>query len=381
MSISNDNRIAGPFTGTGAIVPYAFTFKVFATSDVVATVTDLAGAESDWVETTNYAVVLNPDQEVSPGGTLTPVAGLTTGYKLTLTSAVANLQPVVLTNAGAFLPTVINTALDRATILIQQLAAKLAYSITFPYSDGAVNGRLPTKALRANTTLGFDSNGDMIVGAASTTSIAAAMIPVVQASTLANGLTAFGFSAYIQTLIGAANAAAARTTLGAGVGDMTKAAYDAANINQQVVGTTASQTLTNKTLSTGCIAATQSANDNSTKVATTAYADAAAAAVTSPIKAWVNFNGTGTVAIRASFNVSSITDNGVGDYTVNFTSSLSDANYVVLGTVGDHPSSNSPRVLMVGNAAAPTTSACRVVTTVAGSGAEDQSRVCVSFLR
>jgi hypothetical protein len=44
-------------------------------------------------------------------------------------------------------------------------------------------------------------------------------------------------------------------------------------------------------------------------------------------KAWVNFNGTGTVAIRASFNVSSITDNGVGDYTVNFTTALVDANY------------------------------------------------------
>jgi hypothetical protein len=44
-------------------------------------------------------------------------------------------------------------------------------------------------------------------------------------------------------------------------------------------------------------------------------------------KAWVNFNGTGTVAIRASYNVSSITDNGTGDYTVNFTTALADANY------------------------------------------------------
>lgn len=44
-------------------------------------------------------------------------------------------------------------------------------------------------------------------------------------------------------------------------------------------------------------------------------------------RAWVNFNGTGTVAIRASFNVSSITDNGTGDYTVNFTNAMPDANY------------------------------------------------------
>ena len=44
-------------------------------------------------------------------------------------------------------------------------------------------------------------------------------------------------------------------------------------------------------------------------------------------RAWVNFNGTGTVAIRASGNVTSITDNGTGDYTVNFTTAMSDANY------------------------------------------------------
>ena len=44
-------------------------------------------------------------------------------------------------------------------------------------------------------------------------------------------------------------------------------------------------------------------------------------------RAWVNFNGTGTVAIRDSFNVSSITDNGTGNYTVTFTNAMSDANY------------------------------------------------------
>ena len=43
--------------------------------------------------------------------------------------------------------------------------------------------------------------------------------------------------------------------------------------------------------------------------------------------AWVNFNGTGTVAIRASGNVSSITDNGTGDYTVNFTTAMVDTSY------------------------------------------------------
>jgi hypothetical protein len=48
-------------------------------------------------------------------------------------------------------------------------------------------------------------------------------------------------------------------------------------------------------------------------------------------KAWVNFNGQGTVAIRANFNVSSITDNGTGDYTVNFTTAMADTNFCVTG--------------------------------------------------
>jgi hypothetical protein len=51
--------------------------------------------------------------------------------------------------------------------------------------------------------------------------------------------------------------------------------------------------------------------------------------VTNSLRAWVNFNGTGTPAIRASGNVSSITDNGTGDYTVNFTTAMPDANYAI----------------------------------------------------
>jgi hypothetical protein len=49
-------------------------------------------------------------------------------------------------------------------------------------------------------------------------------------------------------------------------------------------------------------------------------------------KAWVNFNGVGTVAIRASYNVSSITDNGTGDYIVNFTNAMIDTNFATFVT-------------------------------------------------
>jgi hypothetical protein len=72
-------------------------------------------------------------------------------------------------------------------------------------------------------------------------------------------------------------------------------------------------------------------------------------------RAWVNFNGTGTVAIRAAGNVASITDNGTGDYTVNFTTAMPDANYCsnVTGTYANGG-------LYVEGSTAPTTTALRV---------------------
>ena len=49
------------------------------------------------------------------------------------------------------------------------------------------------------------------------------------------------------------------------------------------------------------------------------------------VRAWVNFNGTGTLAIRDSGNVSSVTDNGTGNYTVNFSTNMPDVNYCMVG--------------------------------------------------
>ena len=68
-----------------------------------------------------------------------------------------------------------------------------------------------------------------------------------------------------------------------------------------------------------------SANASNIKTALNAGGDAPVYAC----RAWVNFNGTGTVAIRASGNVTGITDNGTGDYTVNFTTAMVDADYAV----------------------------------------------------
>lgn len=71
--------------------------------------------------------------------------------------------------------------------------------------------------------------------------------------------------------------------------------------------------------------------DDTTTITPKKMRDGFNAAGSAPVyacRAWVNFNGTGTVGIRASGNVSSITDNGVGDYTVNFTTAMPDDNYI-----------------------------------------------------
>jgi hypothetical protein len=66
-------------------------------------------------------------------------------------------------------------------------------------------------------------------------------------------------------------------------------------------------------------------------------------------KAWVNFDGTQAAAsmIRSSGNVSSITDNGAGDYTINFTNAMTDANYAVSGSVKESDSGTTDALFKI----------------------------------
>jgi hypothetical protein len=96
-------------------------------------------------------------------------------------------------------------------------------------------------------------------------------------------------------------------------------------------------------------------------------------------RAWVNFDGTGTVAIRASYNVSSITDNGVGDYTVNFTTAMPDANYAV--TVTSKSDGANTGYSAVAKNAAQTTTAFSVITIDTSGVQRDTSQVSVAIFR
>lgn len=162
MTINSITRKAGPFIGNGSTSAFPFSFKVFQASDLeVVRLDTTTNTETSLVLTSDYTVTLNLDQDSNPGGTVTLLAGaLAAGYTLTLTSDLPNLQPTDLTNQGGFYPDVINDALDRATIQIQQLQEQTNRSIKVPVSSDS-NTTLPTP--ESNNLIGWDATAENLV--------------------------------------------------------------------------------------------------------------------------------------------------------------------------------------------------------------------------
>lgn len=107
-------------------------------------------------------------------------------------------------------------------------------------------------------------------------------------------------------------------------------------------------------------------------------------------KAWVNFNGTSTVAIRASYNVSSITDNGTGLYTINFTNALTDNNYCAIattrrnnGSTGENNSNQGVNIAGVpAYSTAFTTTSVQIISSITSSeAAYDSDYLAVAVFR
>lgn len=198
MSISSGAvRKAGPFLGAGAIVVCPFAFKVFSAADLVVTKADSLGVETVYALTTNYTVVLNADQDANPGGSVTTVAVLASGSQIVITSNLAQTQPTVLANQGGFYPTVINDALDRLTILVQQLSEKVSRALVTPVS-GTVSPALPAPA--ANYVIGWNGLGTALVNLvnATGTAISSAMQAFVTSATKAAARVELGVSGQFQ---------------------------------------------------------------------------------------------------------------------------------------------------------------------------------------
>jgi hypothetical protein len=162
MTISSENRV-NHFNGNGTQTVFPFTFKVFDPTDMVVIRTDTtSGVDTPMAIYIDFTVTINADQDTSPGGNVTMTAAPTSTQRLTVTSDIAYLQPIDVTNGGGFYPEVFTEEFDRLTILTQQLKQSVSSTLRFPVTDQNPVTDLPNAMTRSGKLLGFDSSGDPI---------------------------------------------------------------------------------------------------------------------------------------------------------------------------------------------------------------------------
>jgi hypothetical protein len=159
MTVSAVPRIAGPYAGNDVATSFPFAFTVVAAADVqVQRVTSL-GIESTLVQDADYSVTVNEDQTASPGGSITyPLSGspLTIGETLTVLGNTEYSQETQLPNGGAFNALVVERALDRLTILAQQLLERIGRTLGFSSSSSST-ASLIVPDPEASTVLGWNA--------------------------------------------------------------------------------------------------------------------------------------------------------------------------------------------------------------------------------
>jgi len=147
MTISSTNRKAGPYAGNGIATVFPFAFKVFTPDDLRVTSADALGVVTPLAADVDFIPTLNTDQDANPGGSIALTAPLAVNHTLEITSDISPTQLIDITNQGGFYPQVISKALDKLTILIQQL-------ITNGITSGSIGG-VVTGARNLGTSLGF----------------------------------------------------------------------------------------------------------------------------------------------------------------------------------------------------------------------------------
>lgn len=141
-------RRAGPYKGDGLVKEFPFSFYVFSADDVKVETSEVESVTAVTLEKdVDYSVSVNADQDATPGGTITLVTPLATGYVLSILSNVAYTQEVQLTNFSRFPPQILNAALDRIVIQIQQLKELAERHITVPATSSKTPQQLLTEIL------------------------------------------------------------------------------------------------------------------------------------------------------------------------------------------------------------------------------------------
>lgn len=286
MTISSEN-FRKQYSGNDSTTVFPYDFKVTAASQLNVIVTNALGVESTKVLNTDYTV---SGVGVDGGGNVTyPISGdeLPTGSIITIRRNLPLTQLTDLINQTAFQAQTIEEVFDRLTMISQQLQEALDRCLQQAVSDTGVV-ILPTLNSRKNKFLGFDSAGSFSVKEA---------IALIFLGAWVSG------NNYVEDECVEYSGSLYHCFL----------AVTDSSTSSPAVNTTHFQLVVSKGTA-----------------GTPGAPGTPGAAGDEHVKARVNFNGTGTVSITSAYNVSSITDQGTGDYNINFTSALP-AHYACAG--------------------------------------------------
>lgn len=205
MTISSTVRTAGPYSGAGLAAPLPFGFKVFQESDILVQITHSDGSADVLTLGTEYSVTLNADQDANPGGWVALVTPLADdGSSVQITSNVQPLQLTSITNQGGFYPKVMEGALDRLTVLLQQQSYSAGVSQALRVPEFGIVQPLPAATDRANQMLGFDGLGRPIAVAPASGSATDLAANIANATSSTKGAGQVGFSSSLSYPLGTA---------------------------------------------------------------------------------------------------------------------------------------------------------------------------------
>ena len=281
MTIQSETRKTAIYSGNGSTTAFAFAFKVFSSSELLVTKATSAGVEST-ISANDYTVALNADQDSSPGGSITLDTALPSGETMVITSEVDYLQSVDLTNQGGFYPSVINDALDRLTILTQQLKVDVDRS--------------------AKLSLLSDADAQTLVNNINTLAANLSSITTV-ATNIANVNTTAGSIANVNTTAG--SIANVNTTAGS-IANVNAVASDLSGSN--TIGTV-SGSISNVNTTAGSIANVNTVASNISNVNTLAAADVIAdMAILATADIVADMNTLGTADVVSDMNTLATAD-------------------------------------------------------------------------
>jgi chemotaxis protein histidine kinase CheA len=332
LTISSETRKAGPYTGNGLTTSFSFAFKVFTTADVLVVRTDLSLFETVLTLNTDYSVTLNSNQDSNPGGTVVLPTALTTGYLLTLSSQVGALQSTDLTNQGGFYPSVLNTALDKLTILVQQLKEQVGRAVKTDISSSVTPAQLiatlttnAANAVASAASAATSAANALASQVAAAASAAAALVSQNSASSSASSASASASTATTQAALATTNGATQVSLATTQANNSATSATNSAN-SATAAAASAAAALTSKnnaaTSETNAGNSATAAAGSATSAASSATSAAASAAYAATVfsyKMSVLLRGASSTLVQLTGSVLPVFNRSGGTINVNLT--------------------------------------------------------------